>query len=243
MEEKKKIYPKLFLLVGPSGCGKNFYCESLKLTNIPSYTTRGIRPGEVEGREHVFKTFEDWDKISSSKNFEKQIVAWTIFHDNAYWTLMSDINKKQYDAFIVDPAGIDTLLKYKEKYPDAIKRELVIIQFKAPKYKLYKRMYGRFDGFKDLFKKNQFIYSMKKTKSLDMLNVGYIYSPYIPIRHDPKKEKTKFSLIVNIKAFFKTLKDWTPIENMKKTQSRLEHDVPIFKDLESKYDIAYTIYT
>lgn len=49
----------LFILIGPSGSGKNTLMRRVQtliddLPQLPTYTTRRIRPGEQEGREHYF---------------------------------------------------------------------------------------------------------------------------------------------------------------------------------------------
>ncbi|MBN1565850.1 MAG: guanylate kinase [Anaerolineae bacterium] len=49
----------LFILIGPSGSGKNTLMKRVQpkiddLPQLPTYTTRKIRPGEREGREHYF---------------------------------------------------------------------------------------------------------------------------------------------------------------------------------------------
>jgi guanylate kinase len=57
----------LFLLVGPSGAGKNTLMKRVQqqindLPQLPTATTRGIRPGEQEGREHEFVTPEEFQR-------------------------------------------------------------------------------------------------------------------------------------------------------------------------------------
>ena len=49
----------LFILIGPSGSGKNTLMKRVQtqiadLPQLPTYTTRKIRPNEREGREHYF---------------------------------------------------------------------------------------------------------------------------------------------------------------------------------------------
>ena len=60
----------IFLLVGPSGGGKttvfNRVIEELKLPTFHNVTTRPIRPGEVDGREYIFVTREEFMQMMAT---------------------------------------------------------------------------------------------------------------------------------------------------------------------------------
>ena len=134
--------PTLFLVVGKSGSGKNYFCEKMGFRNIPSYTTRLRRPGEVDGVEHVFATALEWQRLRGTKNFDTKVAAWTIFHNHAYWTTVADINDREYGVFIVDPDGVRTIDKY-VKTKRALNRSFRIIYVKAPALTRFRRMYVR----------------------------------------------------------------------------------------------------
>ncbi len=59
----------LFFLVGPSAVGKNTLMKSVlakpvgNLRQLPTATTRPIRPGERQGREHLFVTHEEFQQL------------------------------------------------------------------------------------------------------------------------------------------------------------------------------------
>ena len=63
---------KLFILVGPSGVGKDAVLKGvvrkiLGIKRFPSYTTRLPRKGEKEGREHFFVTDKEFQRLIKEK--------------------------------------------------------------------------------------------------------------------------------------------------------------------------------
>lgn len=111
----------LLLVVGRSGSGKNYVCDVFNLNTIPSYTTRPIRKTEQEGREHRFVTIEDWDKATHGN----KVAAFTLFAGNHYWSTKDQVEDSIYEAYIIDPRGVDTLLFEKEK--GDIKRDVKVV--------------------------------------------------------------------------------------------------------------------
>ncbi len=74
----------LFTLVGPAGAGKNRLMNHVialtSLRQFPTATTRAIRPGEQEGREHLFVSTEDFERmIAQDELLEHQVI-----HGNFY---------------------------------------------------------------------------------------------------------------------------------------------------------------
>ena len=63
----------LFVVSGPSGCGKGtILAEVLKDPNLyysVSATTRAPRPGEVDGVNYFFKTRADFEKMIADGGF------------------------------------------------------------------------------------------------------------------------------------------------------------------------------
>lgn len=58
----------LFILVGPSGAGKNTLMKRVQarlgdLPQLATVTTRAIRPGEQEGREHRFVSHDEFQRL------------------------------------------------------------------------------------------------------------------------------------------------------------------------------------
>lgn len=61
----------LFILVGPSGAGKNTIAEEMRrlhpdLIQLPTMTTRPPRAGEIEGVHHYFVTIEQFRELVAS---------------------------------------------------------------------------------------------------------------------------------------------------------------------------------
>ena len=67
MNSSRKRPGLLFTLVGPAGAGKNrlmkYVLERTSLKQLPTATTRSIRPGEQEGREHHYVSVEEFQQM------------------------------------------------------------------------------------------------------------------------------------------------------------------------------------
>lgn len=87
MNNKKK--GAFIVISGPSGVGKNTIADILIDKGYGIYsvsvTTRGIREGEVEGRDYFFVSKEEFDKNIEEDNF----LEYAQYGDNYYGTLKS----------------------------------------------------------------------------------------------------------------------------------------------------------
>ncbi len=78
----------LIIMSGPSGVGKGTIREELMKKNdlnlhySVSMTTRGMRPGEVNGREYYFVSREEFDQNIKNDN----LLEWAEFVGNRYGT-------------------------------------------------------------------------------------------------------------------------------------------------------------
>jgi len=83
---------KLILIIGPSGSGKSTLIDHLRVTYpdivFPiSCTTRVIRPGERDGKNHYFLTREKFEvKIKNDEFLE-----WASYGGNLYGTLKAEV--------------------------------------------------------------------------------------------------------------------------------------------------------
>ena len=103
---------KIILLVGGSGTGKDLVANIMHnehtIRKIVSYTTRPIRDGEMNGREHYFLP-----KISNNhyKETVEDIFAYTLYGENEYFTTVSQINEmltlNDEVIYIIDEAGVE----------------------------------------------------------------------------------------------------------------------------------------
>lgn len=93
----------LITIIGPSGAGKDTAARILsEIMDIPvlvSYTTRPMREGEANGREHYFV-----NECTTSKD---QMLAYTVYGGYEYWTELSQIKKSA--IYVIDEEGLKDL--------------------------------------------------------------------------------------------------------------------------------------
>lgn len=75
----------LFVLAGPTGAGKNTLMNAvleanLDLSQLPTATTRGIRPTEQQGREHLFVSHTEFERMIA----HHELLEWQKVHTNLY---------------------------------------------------------------------------------------------------------------------------------------------------------------
>lgn len=95
----------IIAIVGPSGSGKTTMANIMAEHGIPtivSYTTRPMRDGETNGKEH-------WFVSPDQKPDENQMIAYTKFGDYEYWATRQQI--QSICTYVIDEKGIEYLLK------------------------------------------------------------------------------------------------------------------------------------
>lgn len=113
----------LIILSGPSGVGKgtvrNFFMkdESLNLTYSISMTTRSPRKGEVDGKDYIFSTKEDFEKAIENG----ELLEWAEFVGNYYGTPLAQVEKLRNEGknvmLEIEVQGAEQVCK---KVPDCI---------------------------------------------------------------------------------------------------------------------------
>ena len=95
---------QLITITGPSGAGKDTAARLLsEMIGIPvlvSYTTRPMREGEENGREHWFVTP---DMVPDKKD----MLAYTVYGGYEYWTEVSQIGDGA--IYVIDEEGLRDL--------------------------------------------------------------------------------------------------------------------------------------
>lgn len=137
----------IILLVGKSGTGKNYVAEVFHLTSIPSFTTRPKREKETNGLEHEFVTINSWNTVYSK---QKNVAAKTFFDGNWYWGMLEQIENKDYDVYIIDPAGAKFFI---DNFGQTVKRTFSVIYLKASLFKRIKNMRKRKDPWNKIIKR------------------------------------------------------------------------------------------
>ena len=95
---------KLITITGPSGAGKDTVARMLsEITGIPvlvSYTTRKMRDGEQNGREH-------WFVSPDNVPDKKDMLAYTQYGGYEYWTEIMQIGDAA--IYVIDEEGLRDL--------------------------------------------------------------------------------------------------------------------------------------
>jgi guanylate kinase len=82
----------LITLVGPAGAGKNHLMQAAldripRLEQLPTATTRPIRPGEQEGREHFYLTRSAFEALIA----QNKLLEYQVIHGNLYGMLRDTV--------------------------------------------------------------------------------------------------------------------------------------------------------
>lgn len=97
----------VFSIVGPSGVGKTTAVEwaskALGIDVVRSYTTRPMRPGEVDGVDHIFVGVDDVPSHDT-------MAAYTFFGGNHYWATLAQCTTKDV-FYVIDEKGLVELIE------------------------------------------------------------------------------------------------------------------------------------
>jgi len=105
---------KLIVIVAPSGTGKSTMIKRLKvdfpsLVESVSFTTRPMRPGEVNGKSYFFINKEEFLKMRDDQEF----LEWAEVHGNFYGTSKKFVEKSLAEGtnllFDLDVQGTDSM--------------------------------------------------------------------------------------------------------------------------------------
>lgn len=116
---------KLVVISGPSGAGKSTVVRELLLkARLPlqlsvSATTRGPRPGELDGREYFFLTKEEFERRRMNNEFLecKEVFGRGHWYGTQKTPVLQGIQEGNWIILEIDVQGALTVF---ENYPDAI---------------------------------------------------------------------------------------------------------------------------
>ena len=135
----------LVILSGVSGAGKDTIKQELikrmeNVISLPSFTSRGPRPGEEEGIQYHFITKEEFkEKIKNEEFYE-----YDLHHENYYGTSKKLMNEKIKSGKIIVK---DIDVNGTEHLKDLLNADtkVVTIFLRVPKEELEKRLQDRVD--------------------------------------------------------------------------------------------------
>lgn len=139
---KRKNRGRLFIVSAPSGAGKTTLCQKLSsimpnLKHSVSYTTRYIRPGEVNNRDYTFVKEGVFCRMADKGEF----IEWAEVHGNLYGTsgkrLRTMLNKGLDVMLDVDTQGARQI---RRRYKGGIYIFILPPSLRALKERLKKRM-------------------------------------------------------------------------------------------------------
>ena len=117
----------IICLIGPSGSGKTTLAEALVPTGIDtirSYTTRPMRPGEQDGREHIFISEAEAHHLLTTR----RPMAYTLFGGYRYFALWEPViatvpeaSNRGLITYVIDEAGYHDLLAKSIELQDELK--------------------------------------------------------------------------------------------------------------------------
>ena len=135
----------LVILSGVAGAGKDTIKKELikrmdNVESLPSYTSRALRPGDVQGETYNFVTKEEFEKMIENNEFYE----YDIHHNNYYGTSKTLLNQKIKNGKIIvkdiDVNGTQNLI-------DLLGQDtkIITIFLRVPKDELKRRLEERID--------------------------------------------------------------------------------------------------
>lgn len=126
----------MLILVGPSASGKTQIVKILReeygLNKMVTYTTRNMRPNEVEGIDYFFLTKEEFEKRINENFF----IEYVVYNGNYYGTSISQVSSDK--VVILEPTGL-------KHYINKIRSEVKVAFLRCSKEIVRIRMQERGD--------------------------------------------------------------------------------------------------
>lgn len=135
----------LVILSGVAGAGKDTIKKELikrmeNVVSLPSYTSRPIRPGDVEGETYCFVSKEEFERMIENG----ELYEYDVHHNNYYGSSKKLLNEKiESGNVIVKDIDVNGTEKLKELLKNDTK--VVTIFLRVPKDELKRRLEERVD--------------------------------------------------------------------------------------------------
>lgn len=128
----------MLILVGPSASGKTqivkILIEKYGLNKMVTYTSRAMRPGEVDGVDYFFLSKEEFEKRIKNGFFIEHV----IYNGNYYGTALSQVSSDK--VVILEPNGL-------KHYLSKIRDDVKVVFLRCSKEIVRIRMQKRGDHF------------------------------------------------------------------------------------------------
>ena len=113
----------LYILSGPSGVGKDAAIKLLRERQFPMHyavtaTTRPIRPGEVPGKDYLFLTQDEFERMLAKDGFLEYAEVYGKCYGTPNAEVLEPLASGQDVLLKIDVQGADTV---KDKLPQAIR--------------------------------------------------------------------------------------------------------------------------
>lgn len=99
----------IIAIIGPSGAGKDTFADIIAdmtgFEKLISYTTRPMREGEKQGREHHF--------VGQCITPPEKRLAYTVYGGYEYWTTIEQLNN--HAVYVIDEEGLRSL---RQRFPE-----------------------------------------------------------------------------------------------------------------------------
>ena len=135
----------LVILSGVAGAGKDTIKKELiqrmeNVISLPSFTSRSMREGDIEGQTYNFVTKEEFEKMIENQEFYE----YDIHHNQYYGTSRKLLNEKiKGGKIIVKDIDVNGTEHLKELLKEDTK--IVTIFLRVPKEELKRRLEARVD--------------------------------------------------------------------------------------------------
>ena len=160
----------LVILSGVAGAGKDTIKKELikrmeNVESLPSYTSRPIRPGDIDGKTYNFVSKQEFEKMIQDGEFYE----YDIHHNNYYGVPKKLLNEKLKNGKIivkdVDVNGTENLIKLLGN-----ETKIITVFLRVPKQELRRRLEQREDKPKEeeiILRLNRFDYEESKISLYD----------------------------------------------------------------------------